>query len=156
LLGTDGGQNQGVRYRAPMPRAGRLQVTFDCADPAALGVFWAEVLGYPRPDVDAWHEVLRSQGRAEPELNATFAIEDPEGRRPRLFFQRVPEAKVAKNRVHLDIAAPADQPGERRDQVDSYVERLVSVGARVLRPVTEDGPYFVAMADPEGNEFCVD
>ena len=89
----------GARYGAPMPRAGHLQVTFDCADPAALGVFWAEVLGYPRPDVDAWHEVLRSQGRAEPELNATFAIEDPEERRPRLFFQRVPEAKVAKNRV---------------------------------------------------------
>ena len=63
---------------------------------------------------------------------------------------------MAKNRVHLDIAAPADQPDERRDQVDSYVERLVRMGARVLRPVTEEGPYFVAMADPEGNGFCVD
>ena len=71
-----------------MPGPGRLQVTVDCADPAALGVFWAEALGYPRPDVDAWHHLLRSQGRSEPELNATFAIADPEGRRPRLFLQR--------------------------------------------------------------------
>jgi Glyoxalase-like domain len=138
-----------------MSGPGRLQVTFDCADPAALGVFWAEALGYPRPDVDAWHQVLRSQGRSEPELNTTFAIEDPEGRRPRLFFQRVPEAKVAKNRVHLDIAAPASQ-AEHRDRVDAYVERLVGLGARVLHPGIEHGTYFVVMADPEGNEFCVD
>jgi Glyoxalase-like domain len=139
-----------------MPGPGRLQVTFDCADPAALGVFWAEALGYPRPDVDAWHHLLRSQGRSEPELNATFAIEDPEGRRPRLFFQRVPEAKVAKNRVHLDIAAPASQLADHRDQVDAYVERLVRKGAGVVQFVTQDGSYFVVMADPEGNEFCVD
>jgi hypothetical protein len=126
------------------------------SDPAALGLFWAEVLGYPRPDVDAWHESQRSQGRAEPGLNETFAIEDPAGRRPRLFFQRVPEVKAAKNRVHLDIAPPADQLGERRDQIDSYVERLVSMGARVIGPVMDDEGYFVVMADPEGNEFCVD
>ncbi len=139
-----------------MSGPGRLQVTFDCADPAALGVFWAEALGYPRPDVDAWHHLLRSQGWSEPELNATFAIEDPKGRRPRLFFQRVPEAKVAKNRMHLDIAAPASQPSEHRDQVEADVERLVRMGARVLHPVMGEGAYFVVMADPEGNESCVD
>ena len=136
--------------------AGRIQVTFDCADPAALGLFWAAVLGYPSPDVNGWHDFLRSQGRTESELNATFAIEDPDGRRPRLFFQRVPEPKIAKNRIHLDIAAPAEPPGERRAQIDGYAERLVDLGARVLGPVNGDGGYFLVMADPEGNEFCID
>ena len=70
---------------------GRLQITFDCLDPARVGMFWAAALAYPVPDVGGWHNFLRSQGRSGEDLNATFAIEDPAGVRPRMFFQRVPE-----------------------------------------------------------------
>jgi hypothetical protein len=120
-----------------------------------MGLFWAAALGYPAPDVDGWHNFLRSRGRSEDELNATFAIEDPAGARPRMFFQRVPEPKSAKNRVHLDLAAPADGGSDRAAEIDAFVDRLTTLGARQLRTV-EEGGYFVVMADPEGNEFCVD
>jgi hypothetical protein len=134
---------------------GRIQITFDCADPASLGVFWAAALGYPRPDVEGWHRFLREHGRSEEDLNATFALDDPAGARPRLFFQRVPEPKVAKNRVHLDLAAPATSDNDRRGDIDAFVERLRGMGAFELRSVEDDGGYFVVMTDPEGNEFCV-
>jgi catechol 2,3-dioxygenase-like lactoylglutathione lyase family enzyme len=137
-------------------KPGRMQVTFDCRDPAAQGRFWARLLGYPEPDVTGWHDFLRSQGRPDAELNQTFALDDPEGLRPRLFFQRVPEPKTAKNRLHLDITAPSDVPGERRAQIDGFAEALTSYGARVVGSVSDDGGYFVVMADPEGNEFCID
>jgi hypothetical protein len=137
-------------------KPGRLQITFDCRDPAGLGAFWAAALGYPPPDVAGWHEFLRSQGRREEDLNDTFAIEDPEAVRPRVFLQRVPEPKTTKNRVHLDIAAPVTDAIDRRDQIDAHAETLVALGASVLRRVADDAGYFVVMADPEGNEFCVD
>jgi len=107
------------------------------------------------PDVEGWHNFLRSQGRSEEDLNATFAIEDPAGVLPRMFFQRVPEPKSVKNRVHLDLAAPAADSSARAEEIDAVAERLTALGARRLRAVKEDG-YFVVMADPEGNEFCVD
>jgi hypothetical protein len=118
-------------------------------------MFWAAALGYPAPDVEEWHNFLRSQGRSEEDLNATFAIEDPAGARPRIFFQRVPEPKSVKNRVHLDIAAPAADSSHRAEEIDAFAERLTALGAHRLRVVKETG-YFVVMADPEGNEFCVD
>jgi catechol 2,3-dioxygenase-like lactoylglutathione lyase family enzyme len=135
---------------------GRLQITFDCLDPARAGTFWAAVLGYPVPDVEGWHNFLRSRGRPEEDLNATFAIEDPTGARPRMFFQRVPEPKSVKNRVHLDLAAPAIDGADRAGQIDAFARRLTALGAHWLRAVKEDDLYFVVMADPEGNEFCVD
>ena len=134
---------------------GRLQITFDCLDPARAGTFWAAALGYPAPDVEGWHNFLRSQGRAEEDLNATFAIEDPTGMRPRMFFQRVPEPKSVKNRVHLDLAAPAAAGSDRAEEIGAFVDRLTALGATKLRTVKDSG-YFVVMADPEGNEFCVD
>ncbi len=118
-------------------------------------MFWAAALAYPAPDVEGWHNFLRSQGRSEEDLNATFAIEDPAGMRPRMFFQRVPEPKSVKNRVHLDLAAPAADSSDRAEEIDAFVDRLTALGAHRLRAVKEDG-YFVVMADPEGNEFCVD
>jgi hypothetical protein len=73
-----------------------------------------------------------------------------------MFFQRVPEPKSVKNRVHLDLAAPAAGSPDRAGQIDAFVRRLTALGAHRLRAVEEDGGYFVVMADPEGNEFCVD
>jgi len=124
---------------------GRVQVTFDCADPAAVATFWAGVLGYLPPE-------LGTNEHGEP----WSRIADPMGVRPRLFFQRVPEPKVVKNRVHLDVASPSDGPGDRRQQIDAEVERVAGLGARPLRSVTDEAGYFVVMQDPEGNEFCVD
>ena len=124
-----------------------LQVTFDCAEPARVARFWCEVLGYVLPedyeDDPAW-----------------AACADPTGAGPRLYFQRVPEDKVAKNRVHLDVRAAPDLEGEERmAALERESERLVARGATRLRrfepaPPMEQG--FLVMADPEGNEFCLD
>ena len=122
-------------------RTGRVQVTFDCRDPEALAKFWAAVLGYDvrKVEADTW-----------------AYTKDPDGTGPPLFFQRVPESKVVKNRVHLDVRAPAGDEGDRRAQVDAEVDRIVALGGRRDHDVTDEAGYFVVMNDPEGNEFCVD
>ena len=82
------------------------------------------------------------------------------GAGPRLFFQRVPEGKTAKNRVHLDVrAAPGLQGEERMTALEAECERLVALGAsRVERhePAPPMTAGHIVMADPEGNEFCLD
>jgi len=100
-----------------------IQVTFDAHDPRTLSSFWRDVLGYVHPappGVDlpegadplaAWDEFLVRVGVPEEQRNSSSAVEDPDGHGPRLFFQQVPEDKVAKNRVHLDVRAA---PGLRR------------------------------------------
>jgi hypothetical protein len=82
---------------------------------------------------------------------------DPDGVGPRLFFQQVPEGKVVKNRVHLDINASegTTDPNERRRVITSEVQRLTDAGASVLHEMEERGEFWVVMQDPEGNEFCV-
>ncbi|HEX7124175.1 MAG TPA: VOC family protein [Thermodesulfobacteriota bacterium] len=141
-----------------------IQVTFDCADPDRLARFWADVLGYqvqpPPPGFASWPEFLAARGIPEHEQPVASAIVDPVGAGPRLFFQKVPEGKRAKNRVHLDVnvggghAAPL---AERRVRVDTAVERLVKAGAARLHAHEDPrlGEYWVVMQDPEGNEFCL-
>ena len=139
-----------------------LQVTIDCADPTALAEFWAAALSYvmqPPPDGFAsWPEALASWGVPESEWNSANAVIDPAGAGPRVFFQRVPEPKSVKNRVHLDVKV-SDGPGtpveQRRDQVRPTVERLVILGATEVGQKEEMGSFWVVMQDPEGNEFCV-
>jgi hypothetical protein len=149
-----------------------FQVTLDAADPLALARFWAEALGYVIPGppgveladgedpIAAWMRVLESVGVPEDERDRASAIEDPEGRRPRLFFQKVPEPKTAKNRVHLDVrAAPGLVGEERMAALESECARLVALGAtRVQRldPAPQMQAGHVVMRDPEGNEFCLD
>jgi hypothetical protein len=140
-----------------------VQVVFDCADPARLSRFWAEALGYkpddPPEGYDRWEDWLREQGIPEERWNDASAVVDPDGTGPRLYLQRVPEAKTVKNRVHLDLnvsgGSSAGSPEEGRRRVDAEVERLVGIGATRLRTVEELGVYWVVMHDPEGNEFCV-
>lgn len=149
-----------------------VQITFDAADPGALSTFWAEVLGYAHPAppgvelpegadaLAAWDEFLEGVGVPEEERNSRSALEDPDGQGPRLFFQRVPEGKVAKNRVHLDVrTAPGLKGDERMAALEAEAERLVALGAtRQQRFEPEEfmsGGYLV-MTDPEGNEFCLD
>jgi hypothetical protein len=139
-----------------------VQVVFDCADPGRLARFWAEALGYklddPPADYQRWEDWLRDQGIPEERWNDASAVVDPDGAGPRIYFQRVPEPKTVKNRVHLDldVSGATSLPIERRrEQVEAEVERLTGIGATRLRAVEELGVYWVVMHDPEANEFCV-
>ena len=140
--------------------ATRVQVVFDCADPDRVARFWATALGYvlqdPPVGFDTWDAFLASIGVPEDRRNDASAIVDRDGTGPRVYFQRVPEAKTLKNRVHLDlnVGGPRDAPhDERRRRIEAEVHRLVQLGARQSRVVEERGEYFVNMFDPEGNEF---
>jgi len=149
----------------------QIQVTFDAHDPRALSIFWSAALHYTLPGppgVDlpegadvwaAWDEFLAGIGIPEAERNTRSAAEDPEGVGPRLFFQQVPEDKVAKNRMHLDIrAAPGLEGDDRMAALESECERLVALGATRVRRFDPAplAPGCIVMTDPEGNEFCLD
>jgi hypothetical protein len=104
-------------------------VTFDCADALMTARFWAAALG---SNVD------------EDSTSDKAYVEAAGWGGPNMWFNRVPEHKTAKNRVHFDLRAPGSIVDE--------VARLTTLGATVLR-VGED---LTVMADPEGNEFCVE
>lgn len=139
-----------------------IQIVFDANDPALLADFWALALGYtfqPPPDGFAsWDEWAAAMKIPEENWNDASAVVDPEGLGPRIFFQRVPEGKTAKNRLYLDVNAGGghDVPiDDRRTMVEAEVARLVAAGASTIGPVEQRGEYWVVLADPEGNEFCV-
>jgi len=139
-----------------------LQVVIDCADPARQAEFWAAALGYvvqpPPPGFASWDDALAAMGVPEERWQDASAVVDPAGAGPRIFFQKVPEGKNAKNRVHLDLNASsgfAVSLEERRDQVEAEVARLEGLGGARLWDRQEFGQYHVTMTDPEGNEFCV-
>jgi predicted enzyme related to lactoylglutathione lyase len=108
-------------------------VTFDCHEPLRVAEFWAEVFGW----------------RIEnPGADSSVAVSAADGSRPRLLFERVPEGKQVKNRVHLDLQALTG--------IDAEVARLTAAGATVVDVITtDDGAGWTVLADPEGNEFCV-
>ncbi|MFF5992244.1 VOC family protein [Prauserella flavalba] len=141
-----------------------VQFTIDCADPAALAAFWAEALGYrvqaPPPGFGSWDEALEAWGVPPERRNDASAAVDPDGNGPRLFFQRVPEGKQVKNRVHLDVrAAPGLQGDERMAALEAEAERLIALGAKRLgrhEPAPPLAFGHLVLADPEGNEFCLD
>lgn len=141
-----------------------VQVTFDCSDPGALCLFWVEVLGYqPQPPpvgFGSWEEFLDSVGVPAEHRNERSSAVSVDGSGPRLFFQRVPEGKSAKNRVHVDVrAAPGLEKGERMAALESEADRLVGLGGTRVRrcePGVELSAGHIVMADPEGNEFCLD
>jgi hypothetical protein len=110
-------------------------VTFDCTDPYRLALWWCEVFGVPPSPQD--------------HPGDPAAICQPPDGGTRLLFERVPEPKSGKNRVHIDI-----QAGQQRDK---EVERFIQLGASFVadhrRP---DGAGWVVLADPEGNELCIE
>lgn len=117
-----------------------FQVTIDCADPGPLARFWADVLGY------------RVQGDGE-------ACVHPAGVGPRIWFQRVPEGKVVKNRLHLDVRVATGLVGDERLQVlEAEGSRLEALGASRVRLLIADdeNESCLVMQDLEGNEFCLD
>ena len=108
-------------------------VTVDCASPRLVGTFWHAVLGGTLaldtvPEDDDWATIERDAG-------------------PRLLFQKVPDAKAGKNRLHFDLTPSTTRAEE--------VERLMGLGATVVADFTEHGRWTL-MRDPEGNEFCVE
>jgi hypothetical protein len=114
-------------------------ITFDCRDPYLLAGFWSQVTGFAEDPGDTNHP------------------DDPEGLllapdgSLALLFIGVPEKKQVKNRVHLDLAPPSP------DQRDEEVRRITALGATVVDDRRKpDGTGWVVLADPEGNEFCVE
>lgn len=112
-----------------------FNITFDCADPRALARFWGQVTGWP---------VIEEPQPGYEES----AVGTPGEGRPRLYFVKVPEPKSVKNRLHLDV-----MPADRTQQEE--ITRLTGLGARI---VSDRRPElgWVILADPEGNEFCVE
>jgi hypothetical protein len=138
-----------------------VQIVFDCADPGAQAQFWAEAVGYqlqPPPEgFDSWEDALRAWKIPEADFNSASAVIDPDGRGPRLYFQRVPEPKTVKNRLHMDLnITDGREPFEARKQaLADASDRLVKLGATVQRVHDDVKGYCIVMQDPEGNEFCV-
>ena len=91
-------------------------------------------------------DMIRIAGRSA--FRDVAACSDPTGVEPRLFFQRVPEGKTSKNRVHLDVHV--DDNGKTAE-----TKRLVGFGAQVVGENADRGPRTIVMQDPEGNEFCL-
>ena len=139
--------------------ATRVQVTLDCADPHALAKFWGAALRYvperPPPGQASWESWLTAMGVPGSQWNDGALICDPEGTGPNLYFQKVPEPKTVKNRLHLDIdvAAGSDTLSARTAGIEAEVVRLSALGATVIARVTDHDHFHVTMGDPEGNEF---
>jgi len=137
----------------------KIQITVDCADVAVAMAFWGPALGYvtepPPPGHESWAAYATAQGI--PRSRWRGALVDPDGLGPRLFFQTVPEPKVAKNRWHLDVEVTdrSESRAEKEATIAAKVASLVALGATELETIHEDGDTFTVLRDPEGNEFCV-
>lgn len=142
------------------PAAHRVQVTIDCADPQAMADFWQLALGYieqpPPEEYPDWNAFADAVGIPVEDRDRFGAVVDPAGQGPRLLFQKVPEGKVVKNRVHLDIDVGAKLTGdERKPAVREHAQRLVAVGATLVGERTYGISWWIVLTDPEGNEFCL-
>jgi len=116
----------------PTPRLRVSEVVIDCADHGRVVDFWAAALDYERREVNEQYVALVPPSR--------------EPGRPPLLFQKVPEPKAGKNRVHLDFRAPV---------MADEVARLVGLGATFIAERSLGDVAWTVLADPEGNEFCV-
>jgi len=129
-------------YGGPMASVKQIQVTFDCAEPERVARFWCEVLGYVVPPPPEGFATWDDFDRALPpeDQGSAFACIDPSGAGPRLFFQRVPEGKVVKNRLHLDVRVGTGLVGEERlAALEAECARLVALGAVRVRLLPADG-----------------
>lgn len=139
-----------------------FKITIDATDPAALGAFWSLALGYetepPPAPFTTWDETLTAWGLPPERWNDATAIHDPATPGSRIFIQKVPEPKTAKNRMHIDIDSGARRGDGSKDWtvLRALAARLVEAGATVEREFDEAAQgSWIVMHDPEGNEFCV-
>ncbi len=138
--------------------APEFQVTFDCADPHAQARWWAGLLGYEVHDAHAFVTGLLESGDLAPAdvvevdgrraFRDATAAHDPGGARPRLYFQRVAQSKVAKNRLHLN-------PRTRPDDLEAEVDRVVARGASFVEFNRQGQHRWAVTRDSEGNGFCL-
>lgn len=138
-----------------------FQVTFDANDPGALAAFWATALGYvlqpPPPGFDSWDAFADEVGIPPARRGDLAAIVPEDGIGPRVLFQRVPEPKGDKNRVHLDVTVTERSmpPAQAEERIAAHVERLVGAGATHVASFDEPHGRWEVLRDPEGNEMCV-
>jgi hypothetical protein len=142
-----------------------VQLVLDCADPHSQASFWAAALGWVVERNEPFIRSMLDQGIAKPEQVVEVdgqlawagaeALRHPEhdairelGGAARLLFVQVPEGKTVKNRMHVDVNVG-------KDHIDAKVAELTALGARELYKIDEPGTFHTTMADPEGNEFCV-
>jgi predicted enzyme related to lactoylglutathione lyase len=118
-------------------------VTVDCAEPGRLANFWAASLAWVVDDADDEGAFIRPPEGGHGGSSRETVAARPTG----LFFQKVPEPKTVKNRIHLDLRPP--------DSMAAEVERSKSLGATVQQRVDVEGSFWTVMLDPEGNEFCI-
>ena len=134
-------------------------ITFYANDPRGLAHFWSGVFGYPLLE---WEDPLKGEliaaGLTEHDLSLRALAEDPDGKGPRLFFHHADGPKTGRNRLHLDVSTVAGQR-PTREQLEAEKDRLVALGARVVRLVDQNwGPWpelYYQLEDPDGNEFCL-
>ncbi len=146
----------------PPSFSGTIQVTYDCEDPHRAARFWAAAAGYEIETNPEFIQTLLDDGMVTEadvvEVDGVLsfadfvACTDAAGSRPRLLFQRVPEAKVAKNRCHIDIHLPQDTTTEARAGEE---QRLIELGATRIGDGQQGAHTWVILTDPEGNEFCL-
>jgi predicted enzyme related to lactoylglutathione lyase len=123
-------------------------VTFSCAEPVALGKFWAAVLGWPDEEIDqGFIEQLLNAGMDERETTSFYAIREAPRSRPRFLFQRREKSRPASYPIHLDF---------RTDDREAELERLTELGATVQETKTDERATWTIMRDPESNPFCVE
>lgn len=143
----------------------RYQLVIDCADPHRQAHFWAAALGYelapPPVGFATWDDYYRDLGLPDEYLTGgADRISDPQGGGPAIWFHVVDDAKVGKNRLHIDIHASGDRTDPiqtRKKRVDAEADRLVGLGATRTVVMYQEGinHYAVGMKDPEGNEFDI-
>ena len=131
------------------------QLTMDTADPHAQADFWAAALHYDVENNSTLVQSLVDQGLVPAEATIVHKgvlsfrnLRAIRGDGRRILFQVVPEGKTVKNRLHLDLNVGTEQ-------IFAEAERLTGLGATQLQEVDEPGTHHIVMADPEGNEFCV-
>jgi predicted enzyme related to lactoylglutathione lyase len=123
-------------------------VTFSCAEPIALGRFWAEALGWPDEEIDeSFLQKLRVAGIDERELSGFYVTRETPTSRPRFLFQRREKSRPESYPIHLDFSA---------DDREAEIESLTQLGATVEQTKTDDRATWTVMRDPEGNPFCVE
>jgi glyoxalase superfamily protein len=139
-----------------------VHIVFDCADPDQLSRFWMVALpGYefphgPPDGFASWDEWADANSIPAGQRNAGRTLVDKQGHRPDIFFLRVPEPKLTKNRLHLDVKVGRGLPDEqRRERIESTVRQLVAAGASIALRVDDSEGFWLVLQDPEGNEFCV-
>jgi hypothetical protein len=138
-------------------------LTIDCRDPGTVARFWAVALGYverpPPAGWDSWAAWFRHFDVPEEDWGDVATLCDPDGVLAPISLLRVPERKVVKNRIHLDLQVSggrAEPDHVRRPRIEAMVAALTAAGGTVLAAYEHDGVLdHVTMADPEGNELCI-